>query len=87
MSLASSPTSRRAPLRRLTGIVYGTLLLLSLAMPQQIADRLDDFEPNAVAHAGKVTAEALAQIMARTGLPQLFVEARGAFLAAAGERH
>ena len=74
------------PLRRLALIIYAALALLLLTMPRQIADRLDDFEPNVVAHAGKVVAEAVAKIMYPTGVPQMFERARKAFLEALGER-
>ncbi len=75
------------PLRRLAVILYASLGLLLLAMPQQIADRLDDFEPNPVAHAAKLAAEAVAKVMAPLGIPQLFGRARKAFLEALGERN
>ena len=79
--------STAKPLRRLARIVYATLALLLLAMPQQIADRLDDFEPNAAAHAGRVAAEGVAKAMQATGVPQVFAWARKAFLEALGERN
>ena len=75
-----------APLRRLALILYASLALLLLAMPRQIADRLDDFEPNPVAHAGKLAAEGVAKVMNPTGVPQVFARARKAFLSALGER-
>ena len=50
------------------------------------ADRLDDFEPNAVAHAGKAAAESLARGMRPLGIPRLFERARAAFLDTAGDR-
>lgn len=81
-----TPVPAAPILRRLALIVYGSLALLCLALPQQVADRLDDFEPNAAAHAGRVAAEGLAQVMARTGLPQVFAATRGAFMTMAGER-
>ena len=74
-------------LRRLALIIYATLALLLLAMPRQIADRLDDFEPNVFAHVAKVAAEGVAKAMDQTGAPQVFARARGAFLAALGDRH
>ena len=76
-----------SPLRRLAWIIYGALLLLGVAMPQQIADRLDDFEPNAAAHAGKLVFEGLAQVTDTVGIGPAFTRARQAFLEAAGERH
>ena len=75
------------PLRRLALIVYASLTLLLLAVPQQIADRLDDFEPNSIAHAGKIVAESVAKVMNTTGVPQVFERARKAFLEALGEQH
>ena len=86
MQTADRPKPQQT-LRRLALILYATLLLLLLAMPRQIADRLDDFEPNGFAHAAKVAAEGVAKAMDQTGLPQVFTRARGAFLAALGERH
>lgn len=74
------------PLGRLARIVYASLALLFAAMPQQIADRIDDFEPNAAAHAAKKAAEGAAGVMTATGIPQVFARARKAFLSAIGER-
>ena len=76
-----------SPLRKLALIIYAALALLLLATPQQIADRLDDFEPNPAAHAAKVAAEGVAKIMNPLGVPQVFRRARKAFLAALGERN
>ena len=76
-----------SPLRRLAWILYGALFLLCLSLPRQIADRFDDFEPNAAAHAGKVAFEGLAQVTDAAGIALAFTSARQAFLEAAGERH
>ena len=76
-----------APLRRLALIVYASLTLLVIALPRQIADRLDDFEPNAMAHAAKAAAESVAGVMDTAGAPQLFERARKTFLSALRERN
>ena len=73
-------------LRRVAAIVYASLALLLAAMPQQVADRLDDFEPNVLAHAGKLAAEGLALALRPLGVAQVFEHARAAFLERAGER-
>ena len=75
-----------ARLRRVAFIVYAGLALLLGAMPRQVADRLDDFEPNALAHAGKLAAENVAWLSGALGVQALFDKARAAFLGKLGER-
>jgi hypothetical protein len=68
------------PLRTTAIIVYLTLVVLALAMPQAAVNRLNDFTPNPVRDAALAVAQPIADMSHRLGLDRPYREGRRLFL-------
>jgi hypothetical protein len=86
MSLTAAQTklSSARTLRRLAIILYGTLVLLLLAMPDEILTRLDDFNPTPPVRVAQAIIGAIAGVSHALGLSTAFQAARAAVVALAG---
>jgi hypothetical protein len=69
------------PLRVVAIILYVTLALLALAIPQAAVHRLNDFNPSPLRDAALSVAEAVADVSQRTGLDWPYHAGRRMFLA------
>jgi hypothetical protein len=75
--------SRR--LRAAAVVIYATLLLLAIAIPQSVVNRLGDFYGYPVQETALRGATALQTFAQRTGVAAPYVRARALFLAWSGK--
>ena len=68
------------PLRTTAIVVYATLALLALTVPQAAVNRLNDFTPNAARDAALTVALAVAETSRRIGLDRPYLAGRALFL-------
>jgi hypothetical protein len=73
------------PLRTTAIVVYATLALLALAIPQAAVNRLNDFTPNPLRDAALAIAQPVANVSHRIGLDWPYHAGRRAFLAITGK--
>ena len=73
------------PLRKTAVIVYVTLAVLALAIPQAAVNRLNDFTPNPVRDAALAVAQPVADMSHRIGLDRPYLEGRRLFLWTTGK--
>jgi hypothetical protein len=73
------------PLRTTAIVVYVTLALLALAMPQAAVNRLNDFTPNPVRDAALTVTQAVVDMSHRFGLDRPYLEGRRLFLSLTGK--
>jgi hypothetical protein len=78
------PPSSRIKLWRIAIIIYGTLALLLLTMPDEILSRLDDFEPTLPVRTAQTIVGAIATVSNTLGIPPAFHAVRNAVLTLAG---
>ena len=74
----------RSKLVTLAVILYGTLGLLALAMPDALSSRLDDLAPSPVVRAAQSSVAAIAVVSNALGIAAVYRAARAQFLATAG---
>jgi hypothetical protein len=82
---AGSPSGKASPLHTAATVVYATLILLAIAIPQSLVHRVQDINSNALEGALLPAAEALQNAAERTGLTVPYQRARALFLAFAGK--
>ena len=58
--------------KRITSLIYGLLLIVLVAFPAHIRDRLDDFPQNIVTRNGSEFADHLANMMEPLGIERSF---------------
>jgi hypothetical protein len=75
---------RQNKLRRIAIIIYGTLALLLLTMPDEILARLDDFNPTLPVRAAQTVVGAIAVVSNALGIPPAFHAVRNAIMTLAG---
>jgi hypothetical protein len=73
------------PLRTTAIVVYATLALLALTVPQAAVNRLNDFTPNALRDSALVVAQAVVGASHRVGLDRPYLEGRALFLRLTGK--
>lgn len=73
------------PLRTAAMVIYGTLLLLMLAVPQGLVNWLRDMEDNPAQQVILRGAEAVQIVSRRLHADTVYVQARAAFLALTGK--
>jgi hypothetical protein len=73
------------PLRTTAIVVYVTLVLLALAIPQAAVNRLNDFSPSPWRDSALAAAQAVVDIAHRAALDWPYREGRRAFLAVTGK--
>ena len=76
---ARPPAGRPARLRTIALTLYGTLLLVGLAIPDAIVSALREARPNPATVALLSVAEPVAGAIEATGVPRLYRAARGRF--------
>jgi hypothetical protein len=74
----------RGKLRTIAFVVYGTLFLLLLAMPEEIASRLDDLPDSAPVRVAQTTVGGIVRFSNWVGIAKVYRAARDRFVAAAG---
>jgi hypothetical protein len=74
------------PLRTTSIVIYATLALLLLTIPQSLVNWVKGFEPNRVQAAALSAAEVVADASHRLGLDRPFAWGRERFLAVTGKR-
>jgi hypothetical protein len=83
---AADPRANKArPLRTAAVVIYATLCLLAIAIPQSLVNRVRDINNSAIEEALLPAAEALQQASERAGLTVPYQHARALFLAFAGK--
>jgi hypothetical protein len=86
MAQDSSPARKaRPPLRTAAAVIYGTLGLIAIAVPQSLTNRVRDINSTAIEEALLPAAEALQTASERAGLTVPYQRARALFLAVAGK--
>lgn len=73
------------PLRTAAVVIYGTLALLMLAVPQSLVNRLNDLEENRVQQIALRAAEGVQAASHHVFLDRAYVQARAVFLALTGK--
>jgi hypothetical protein len=73
------------PLRTTAIVVYATLALLALAIPQAAVNRLNDFGPSPLRDGALTVAQAIVDASHRTGLDRPYHAGRRAFLSLTGK--
>jgi len=81
---ALMPPPAAKPLRAAALVIYGTLALLALAIPQSLTNWLRDMNENPVEALALRGAEVLQSAAERTGVPAVYRHARDAFIAISG---
>jgi len=81
---AALPPPPARPLHAAALVIYGTLFLLALAIPQSLANWLRDMNENPVEALALRGAEAWQAAAAKTRLPAVYRRARGVFIAISG---
>jgi hypothetical protein len=82
---ADPRANKTGPLRTAAVVVYATLCLLAIAMPQSLVNRVRDINISVLEEALLPAAEALQQASERAGLTVPYQRARDLFLAFAGK--
>jgi hypothetical protein len=82
---ANPPGGNVRPLRTAAAVIYVTLCLLAIAIPQSLVNRVRDIDSTAVEEALLPAAEALQKSSQRAGLTVPYRRARALFLALAGK--
>jgi hypothetical protein len=82
---ATRPGRKARPLRTAAAVIYATLGLLAVAIPQSLVNRVRDINSGAIEEALLPAAEALQQASQRAGLTVPYQRARALFLAVAGK--
>ena len=90
MSSAEETESMRGqgsadPVRTATVVIYATLLLLILTIPQSLASWLRDMEENPVQRILLHAADAVQAASHKAGLDVVYIEARSRFFALVGK--
>jgi hypothetical protein len=85
----TSPTEFEPPrpagaLRTAAIVIYGTLLLLAVTIPQSVVNWLADMNANPVQETALRGAEVLGNLSQRTGVPAVYQRARAIFIAISG---
>ena len=73
------------PLRVTAIVVYVTLVLLALAIPQAAVNRLNDFSPSPLRDTTLAVAQTVADASHRIGLDRPYREGRRLFLSVTGK--
>jgi len=74
-------TARTAsPVKSAATVIYATLLLLVLTIPQSLVNWLQGFNPNPAQQVLLVGAQSLRSAIKMTGMDAVFVAARSSFL-------
>jgi hypothetical protein len=81
----SSAAANARPLRTAAAVIYATLALLAIAIPQSLVNRVRDISSTAVEETLLPAAETLQAVSERAGLTIPFRRARALFLAFAGK--
>lgn len=74
------PRRKRSRLRELSVIVYATILLLFLANPHAVSERLTDLPQGRATEAAGLVAEAVEGVSKFLGMQEAYDAARAAFL-------
>jgi hypothetical protein len=85
---SADPHMRKTSVRRLRAtavVIYGTLLLLAIAIPQAPVNWLRDMASNPVEETALRGAEALQKVSQRSGLAVPYLRARALFLTLVGK--
>jgi hypothetical protein len=84
----ASPSEREPPpahpLRTTAVVLYGTLALLALTIPQSLVNWLADMNGNAVQETAQRGAEAVRNLSQRAGVATVYQRARDFFIAVSG---
>ena len=79
------PQASAHPVRTATAVIYATLLLLILTIPQSLPNWLRDTEETPVQQALLAAAESIRAVSNKAGLDVVYVRARTAFFRFAGK--
>jgi len=79
------PGEKARPLGTATVVIYATLCLLAIAIPQSLVNRVRDINSSALEEALLPAAEALQMASQRAGVTVPYQRARALFLAFAGK--
>ena len=71
-------------LRTAAIVIYATLMLLAVTIPQSVVNWLADMNANPVQETALRGAEVLGNLSQRTGLPTVYRRARAIFIAISG---
>jgi hypothetical protein len=85
----TSPTAFEPPrpasaLRTTAIVIYATLMLLAVTIPQSVVNWLADMNANPVQETALRGAEVLGNLSQRTGVPTVYQRARAIFIAISG---
>jgi hypothetical protein len=85
----TSPTEFEPPrpasaLRTTAIVIYATLALLAVTIPQSVVNWLADMNGNPVQETALRGAEVLGNLSERTGVPEVYQRARAIFIAISG---
>ena len=85
----TSPTEFEPPrpanaLRTATIVIYATLALLAVTIPQSVVNWLADMNDNPVQETALRGAEVLRNLAQRSGVPTVYQRARGIFIPISG---
>lgn len=85
----TSPTEFEPPrpagdLRTTAIVIYATLMLLAVTIPQSVVNWLADMNGNPVQETALHGAEALRNLSQRSGVPTVYQRARAIFIAISG---
>ena len=72
------------PLRTAAIVIYATLVLLAVTIPQSVVNWLADMNANPVQETALRGAEVLGNLSQRTGVPTVYQRARAIFIAISG---
>ena len=72
------------PLRTAAIVIYATLVLLAVTIPQSVVNWLADMNANPVQETALRGAEVLENLSERTGVPTVYRHARAIFIAISG---
>lgn len=72
------------PLRAIAIVLYATLVLLAVTIPQSVVNWLADMNANPVEETALRGAEVLRNLSARAGVATVYQRARGIFIAISG---
>ena len=75
---------RAGELRTAAIVIYATLALLAVSIPQSVVNWLADMNGNPVQEAALRGAEVLGNLSQRTGVPTVYQRARDIFIAISG---
>ena len=78
------PPRPASPLRTAAIVIYATLALLAVTIPQSVVNWLADMNANPVQETALRGAEALRNLSQRTGVATVYEHARAVFIAISG---